>query len=345
VWSVAQLPATAIPRTREELLDPAWLQAALDEIDDDDMILTVETTGTSKTRLEKLRFEVTVNGPRGRRVGNYCAKATLDGSDGGSATEAMFYMDVAPRLDIRRPRVHYAAVKGMASIVVMDDIVALGGKFMNPHFPFTQEIVRGTLSQLARLHATTWGLGPVADIPWLDHGLARFVAMHDAHALQKLLDDGRAEGFAPEICSGDNLLAALRAQRELGVTCLLHGDTHTGNVYLDPEGRGSFFDWEVVQTGHWAQDVAYHLGTVLTTEDRRAHEQQLLRFYLAELAANDAPTPSFDEAWDLYRRSFAYGYLLWVITMIRGRDEVLQHMPRLGTALTDHQTYRLLGVS
>ncbi len=340
---MAQLPATAIPRTCEEVLDPAWLQAALDDIDDDDTIVTVETTGTSKTRLEKLRFTVTVKGPRGRRVGHYCAKASLDGSGGGAATEAMFYMDVAPRLSLRRPRVHFAAVEGMASIIVMDDIVALGGKFMNPHFPFTHEVVRETLSQLARLHAATWGLGLVADIPWLYHGLERF-AMQDADALQKLLDDGRAEGLAPEICSGENLVAALRAQQELGVTCLLHGDTHTGNVYLDPEGRGCFFDWEVVQTGHWAQDVAYHLGTVLTIMDRRAHEEELLRLYLAELAANEAPAPSFDEGWDLYRRSFPYGYLLWVITMIRGRDEVLQHMPRLGTALTDHQTYRLLGV-
>jgi hypothetical protein len=342
---MAQLPATAIPRTREELLDPAWLQPALDDVDDDDRIVTVETTGTSKTRLEKLRFAVTVEGPRGRRVGHYCAKATLDGSDGGSATEALFYMEVAPRLGIRRPLVHYAAVEGTASIIVMDDIVALGGKFMNPHFPFTQEVVRETLSELARLHATTWDLALVADIPWLGHGLERFVAVHDADALQKLLDDGRAEGFEAEICSGENLLAVLRAQRALGVTCLLHGDTHTGNVYLDPDGRGCFFDWEVVQTGHWAQDVAYHLGTVLTITDRRDHEEELLRLYLAELAANQAPAPSFDEAWDLYRRSFGYGYLLWVITMIRGRDEVLQHMPRLGTALTDHQTYRLLGVT
>lgn len=342
---MAQLPTTAIPFTREELLDAAWLHAALDDIGDDDTIVAVETTGTSKTRLEKLQFAVTIDGPNGQRVGYYCAKATLDGSGGGSATEAMFYIEVAPRLDVRRPRVHFAAVDGMASIIVMDDIAALGGKFMNPHFPFTQEIVRETLAQLARLHGTTWGVGPVADIPWLGHGLARFAATQDADALQKLLDDGRAEGLAPEIRSGENLVAALRAQQELGVTCLLHGDTHTGNVYLDPEGRGSFFDWEVVQTGHWAQDVAYHLGTVLTIEDRRAHEEDLLGFYLAELAAHGVPVPSFDEAWDLYRRSFGYGYLLWVITMIRGRDEVLQHMPRLGAALTDHQTYRLLGVA
>jgi hypothetical protein len=339
-----ELPTTAIPRTHEEVLDPVWLHAALDDIGDGDTIVAVETTGTSKTRLEKLQFAVTIDGPEGRRVAHYCAKASLDGSGGGSVSEAMFYTDVAPRLDLRVPGVHFAAVDGMTSIIVMDDIVALGGKFMNPHFPFEQDLVRETLSQLARLHGTTWGLDLVADIPWLGHGLERFATMQKAEDLQKLLDDGRAEGFAPEICSGENLVAALRKQREFGVTCVLHGDTHTGNVYLDPEGRGSFFDWEVAQTGHWAQDVAYHLGTVLTIEDRRANEEDLLRFYLAELAATGAPAPSFDDAWDMYRRSFAYGYLLWVITMIRGRDEVLQHMPRLGAALTDHQTYRLLGI-
>jgi Phosphotransferase enzyme family len=335
---------TLVPRTHEEVLDPAWLHAALDDIGHDDTIVSVETTGTSKTRLEKLQFAVTIDGPGGRRVGHYCAKATLDGSDGGSSTEVMFYRDIAPRLDIRRPGVHYAATDGTASIIVMDDIVALGGEFMNPHFPFTQQTVRETLSQLARLHGTTWGLGLVSDIPSLSHGLLHFAEMYDVETLQKLLDDGRAAGFAPEILSGQNLADALRAQQKLGVTSLLHGDTHTGNVYLDPEGRGSFFDFEVVQTGHWAQDVAYHLGSVLTIEDRREHEEELLRHYLAELAATGAPAPAFDEAWDLYRRSFAYGYLLWVITMIRGRDEVLQHMPRLGAALTDHHTYQLLGI-
>jgi hypothetical protein len=334
---------TLVPTSREEILDPLWLHAALDDVGDDETIVSVETTGTSKTRLEKLRFAVTIDGPEGQRVGAYCAKANLEGM-GSDVTEAKFYLEIAPRLDLRVPRVHFAAVHETTSIIVLEDIDALGGTFMNPHFPFNQEIVRETLSQLALLHATTWGLGLVADIPWLSHGVARFSAMADADALQTLLDDGRAEGLAPEIRSGANLVAALQAQEALGITCLLHGDTHTGNVYLDPEGRGSFFDWEVVQTGHWAQDVAYHLGTVLTVEDRRTYEAELLGHYLSELEANGAPAPSFDEGWDLYRRSFSYGYLLWAITMVRGRDEVLQHMPRLGAALTDHQTYHLLGV-
>jgi aminoglycoside phosphotransferase (APT) family kinase protein len=342
---MARLPAMTVPTTYEDLLDREWLHAALADIGEDEAIVAVERTGTSKTRAEKLRFAVTVEGRDGRRVGHYCAKAHLDGSSGGSVAEAQFYLDLAPRLDVRMPRVHYVAIDGGSAIIVMEDVVASGGEFMSPHHPLSVETARSTLSQLARLHGSTWGLASVADVAWLGNGLWRFATSYDAATLQALLDDGRAEGFAPELCNAGNLVAALQKQATHGVTCVLHGDTHTGNVYLDAQRRGCWYDWEVVQTGHWAQDVAYHLSTALSIEDRRAYERDLLRHYLGELAAQGAPAPAFDDAWDLYRRSFSYGYLLWVITQIRGRDEVLAHMPRIAAAMTDHQTYRLLGVT
>ncbi len=126
---------------------------------------------------------------------------------------------------------------------------------------------------------------------------------------------------------GQNRVDVLEVHGQYGYL-RLHGDTHTGNLYLDHDGRACFFDWEVVQTGNWAQDVAYHLATVLAVEDRRAHKRALVRHYLTELAAHGGPGLDFEEGWELYRRSFSYGYLLWVITVIRGRDEVLAHMPR-----------------
>lgn len=332
----------AVPTTHEELLDHEWLHAALDDIHADETIVGVERTGTSKTRAEKLRFAVTVQGRDGRRVGHYCAKAHFDGSAGG-ISEAQFYRDLAPLLDVRMPRVHYVAIDGEAAIIVMEDVVAAGGEFMSPHHPLSVDAARSTLSQLARLHGSTWGMTSVPSFDWLGHGVERFGSW-EAPVLQGLLDDGRAEGFAPELRDGGNLVAALRQQAAQGVTCVLHGDTHTGNVYLDAEGRGCWFDWEVAQTGHWSQDVAYHLSTALSIDDRRAHERDLLVHYLDELDAQGGPAPAFEEAWDLYRRSFPYGYLLWVITQIRGRDEVLAHMPRIAAAMTDHQTYQLLGL-
>jgi aminoglycoside phosphotransferase (APT) family kinase protein len=340
-------PTTRVPASREELLDADWLLAHLDDLHEGDEIVRIEPTETSKTRAEKLRFAVTVRTPEGLRVRFYCAKAHLDGSpSSGITSEARFYRDLAPRLDVRRPRVPYVAIEpgGDAAIIVMEDIVAAGGLFMNPHRPLSVDVTRETLSQLAHLHATTWDLASVGDIDWLGPGRASIGGMYSAPMLQSLLDDGRADGLPAELRNGANLVAALDLHGQHPITCVLHGDTHTGNVYLDADGRGSFFDWEVVQVGNWAQDVAYHLGSVLRIDDRRAYERELIREYLTELAAHGAPAPDFDEGYELYRRSFTYGYLLWVITQIRGRDEVLAHMPRLAAAMSDHDVYRRLGV-
>ncbi len=338
-------PTTIVPSNRDELLDPGWLRATLDDLGEDDRIVRVESTDTSKTRAEKLRFAVTVEGQDGLQVRFYCAKAFLDGA-GSTIAEARFYRDLAPRLSVRRPRVPYVAIDADtgASIIVMEDIVAGGGLFMNPHRTFSIDVTRDSLSQLARLHASTWDLASVRDIEWLATGRHVAGGMHTASSLQALLDDGRADGFPTELRDAQNLVDALEVHGRYPATCVLHGDTHTGNVYIDHEGRACFFDWEVVQTGNWAQDVAYHLATVLAIDDRRAHERELVRHYLTELSAHGAPSPDFEQGWELYRRSFSYGYLLWVITQIRGRDEVLAHMPRLAAALRDHDTYRLLGV-
>lgn len=342
---MSEVPTKPVPASRDELLDPAWLRAAIPDFERDERIVRVEPTETSKTRAEKLRFAVTVEREDALEVRFYCAKAFLDGA-GTTMPEARFYRDVAPRLGVRRPRVPYVAIDpgSDAAIIIMEDVVASGGLFMNPHRTFSVELTRDSLSQLAGLHASTWNLASVDDIDWLDRGRSMVGGLHTASSLQSLLDDGRAYGFPPELRDGQNLFNALQAHAQHPVTCLLHGDPHTGNVYLDRDDRPCFFDWEVVQTGNWAQDVAYHLATVLPIDDRRVNERKLIHHYLAELAALGAPAPDFESGWELYRRSFSYGYLLWVITMIRGRDEVLAHMPRLAAALSDHDTYRLLGI-
>ena len=84
-----------VPANRDELLDPGWLRSALEDLGENDPIVRVEPTDTSKTRAEKLRFAVTVEGQDGRAVHFYCAKAFLDGA-GSIIAEARFYRDLAP---------------------------------------------------------------------------------------------------------------------------------------------------------------------------------------------------------------------------------------------------------
>ena len=336
-----------IPRSIDELLDPSWLKWALDDITADDEIASVERRGDSKTLAEKIRFAVTITDRNGdTRTGQYCVKGHFDGGPDTLGPEAHFYAELAPRVGVRTPRAYYTSVEDSTgrAIVVMDDVVGLGGRFLDAHEPYSIATVRSSLDQLAVLHAATWGDQVPTGCEWLQPRMTDMATRFPVDLLQSLLDDGRADGLPSDLRDGQRLQAALLATAALPHTNVNHGDTHSGNVYLDAEGRACWLDWQVIQPGHWAVDVAYHLSTVLDIDVRREHEAELLRWYLDRLAEHDANPPEWDDAWDAYTKGFAHGYFLWTITRISSREVVLIHVPRIGAAITDHDTFRRLGV-
>ena len=338
----------AVPTTLDAVLDPDWLTEALDDIGDGDRIVGVEEVDSSKTLAQKVRFRVTVERDGARRTRAYCVKAHLDGSPGTDIlSEARYYGELAPHLDVRSPRAYYTAVDDAAqqAIIIMDDVVANGGRFMRAQSPYSLDTTRDTLGQLARLHAATWGCHQVADLAWLSPRIAFMGDIFPVDQLQLLLDDGRGPDIAPELRSAPNVAEAMRRTGAHEVTCVIHGDPHSGNSYLDADGRACWLDWQVVQRGNWATDISYHLATVLDIETRREHEAEMLRHYLGELESRGAPAPAWDEAWEQYTLGFSYGYFLWVITRISSRAVVLIHIPRLAAALTDHDTFRRLGMA
>jgi aminoglycoside phosphotransferase (APT) family kinase protein len=340
-------PIDPVPQELATLLDPVWLARALDDIGEGDRILAVEQVDTSRTLARKVRFRVTVEDAEGgRRTRAYCVKAHFeDDGPGTMAPEAHFYRELAPRVGIRTPRAYYTGLDDDGrALVIMDDVVGNGGRFLGAHEPYSLETTRDSLGQLARLHAATWGDPTPAGCEWLQPRVFDMIGRIPAALLQQLLDDGRAEGLASELHVADDLLEAVARTAALPPTCVLHGDTHSGNVYLDADGRACWLDWQVIQPGHWSTDVSYHLGTVLDVEQRRAHEADLLRHYLSELAGQGVDPPAWDDAWERYTLGFSFGFFLWSITRISSRAVVLLHMPRLGAALTDHDTYRRLGI-
>lgn len=337
-----------VPDSVDEALEPTWLSRALSDIGPDERVVSVERVDELATVASKVRFEVAIEGGSGgARRSAYCLKVQQAGPDSGSGVEAFFYRDLAPRLDVRTPNAYYAGVSddGSTGMIIMDDIHAIGGRFMTAHEPYTVETTRDSVGQLARLHGATWDGGVSAGLDWLKPGVvAALLEMFPLDMLQGMLDDGRADGLAPELRDAETVVAAVREITGRAATCVIHADTHSGNMYLAGDGRGCWLDWQLVQPGHWATDVAYHLATVLDVETRREHEQALLRHYLASLAEAGGPDLDWEESWDLYRTSFGYGYFLWSITRISSREVVMIHVPRLGAALTDHDSLARLGV-
>ena len=194
-------------------------------------------------------------------------------------------------------------------------------------------------------------------------------------ALQALLDGSRGALLVPAVRNARRLqtaLEALAAEVRQGPLCLVHGDAHAGNIYRQADGALGLVDWQILQKGSWAMDVAYHLAAVLTPEDRRQHERALLGEYCAQLRAHGGPDILSDYAWRAYRsaliygysrrlkalggldidantawRSYriaiVYGYYMWAITRKVDPDITDTFVYRLGTAVHDLESCEALG--
>jgi hypothetical protein len=341
-----------VPETLQESLDAAWLSQALLSVSNGARVRSVELTEVIKTVASKARIAVEFDSTPGVKH-YYCVKAFLDHADpslGGETTirEADFYAQVAPCLSMRVPKVTSVVIDraNQRGILVMEDMVAAGCRFLTALDDCDAAFAATTLDQLARLHAAQHLLEAR---PWISRRLDYVVnnPYLSAEQLNELFArPGRQVGLSANARDGALLLSAMAKLAErmrARPSTLLHGDCHAGNVYLHPDGPG-FTDWQMVQRGHWALDVAYHINAVLPIEASVAHERELLETYAAALLNHGGPRVDRDEAWYDYRTAVVYGFYQWAITRFTKETITETCIQRLGAAVDRHDSYRLLGV-
>ena len=336
---------TTVAGTLDQALAPEWLSQALGR-----RIVRVEMTELIRTVATKVRFVAT---PDDGEPMALCLKGLLDADPmtarGGPTMvrEADFYGLVAPHVAVRVPSLVTSVIDREArqAVVIMRDLIAGGATFCSALDPFTVDEVAASLEQLAALHA---GRHLLTDRPWITRRIDDFAnAPHlDAGALQTLLDDPRGDGLPDPVRNAARLLAALRplAERDRArPQFLIHGDCHAGNLFRSAEGTG-LIDWQLLQCGGWALDIAYHINAALPVALAEAEERRLLDHYCATMAAAGHAMPDRDTAWREYREATVYGYYLWAIT--RRVDPPIIHAftARLGAAVTRHDSFGLLGL-
>jgi hypothetical protein len=331
----------AIPETLEEATSAEWLSQALDA-----PVVSV-TTGEVDNRVstnQPLRVGLADGTTRGLWVKGYFSEVGRQYRTAG-VPEAAFYRDVVRRTGVRTLRPVAAAVDFETgdNVVVTEDELGAGARFLHALDPYTPEQAAETLDQLATLHASTWLDPELADLAWLAnrctlYALTRGIADIDVNF------DGPIGAGVPESVRDSKRL--YEAYQQLGARvatespwCVIHGDVHIGNVFLDGAGRASFCDWQLVQRGPWYLDVGYHLASVLTVDDRRAHERDLLHHYLERLAAGGVDAPSFDDARRRIRLGMVHGFYLWGITLKVDPRKTAVLLERLGTAVADHDAF------
>ncbi|GGA36960.1 phosphotransferase [Sphingomonas psychrolutea] len=336
------------PARLDDVLDPAWLTGVLSTRWPDAVVRDVTVIETLVTQATKVRLALDVAGGGDDVPTQICIKGILTMTQvpsTASVVETRFYRDCAAHQPVRVPHCIYAALNapGDNGVIVMRDEIAAGGTFLSALVPFTPDEARQTLEQLAQFHAAGWHDRPLFDQPWVPRFLDQIGAapIMPLDRLQALLDGPKATRLPPAIKDAARLqrgVTALAAQIRERPACLVHGDAHAGNIYRCAEGFG-LVDWQILQKGEWAQDIAYHLAAVLSPVDRRAHERALLDHYRDRLAALGGPRLDAEEAWRRYRAAMLYGYFLWAITqrVDPAITEVFTH--RLGTAVDDLDSF------
>jgi Ser/Thr protein kinase RdoA (MazF antagonist) len=302
-----------------EGLTPDWLTAALATTSGTARIRTLRTepVGTGQMATTVRIHLDTDDGPR-----TLIAKVARDDVRPEMARmayekEVAFYDELRDRLAMRIPGCLYAAMDpdSVRFVLLLEDMA--GARPGDQIAGCTPDHARAAVVNLAGLHGPTWCDEALRTAEWLAGDpeasteiLAPFLA---------IAADGFEARFLAEMDDGER--AVLAASRELLVPWLvsagdrfavLHGDYRLDNLLFptdDPAGVAAV-DWQTASLGPPGRDLAYFLGTSLSTEDRRRHEADLLEAYHRALADQGVTDYTLEDCWADYRLGMLHGPLI-----------------------------------
>lgn len=343
-------------------IDAAWLSRALATNIPGLVVRRAEVRDVMLGTSTKIRVEVEYRDPAHARTlpSRLIVKGGFEAHSPILAAmylnEVRSYRDVAPLVELRTPRAFFAASDPSShqSIVIMEDLVQRGVTFCSPLRPQSFEATAARLRALARYHARSWNAADFAAGGGWDWVRDRFSTHSAAYQARYLEPDiwagyvGLPRGAAASASLHDRewmqqALARLGELDRAADRCILHGDTHLGNLYVDTDGTPGFLDMQVAK-GNWSLEIAYHIAVSLDLADRRRWEGPLLETYLAALRDAGVAAPDFDAAWQAYVRALAYGYFIFLINEVRFQTEAVNtaSVARFSAAMIDHGTKQAL---
>jgi hypothetical protein len=314
-----------------EEFTPDWFTAALAPSFPGIQVRSAEpepiNVGVAMTLRVALGYD---GGAEGRYPASVCVKCCFGSPhspvmmEGGLyAKEAYMYHHMLPDLGVNVPRSFASGYDDDTSsaYIVLEDQDLVGGRFCSADQSLTVEQVSDLMDQLAGLHARTWDKPWLHESRWLHHG----IPLGEPDPVYDLYTDRIPEflrmprgGVVPRHYRDQqglrDALYRLLAIDGRAVPCLVHGDAHAGNLFIDGTGRPGYADWQCARAGHWSIDVAKTVMSALDPHDRRAAEKDLLHRYLDARTRLGAPAEDFASAWDAYRRHAIFGLWIWLVT-------------------------------
>lgn len=272
-------------------------------------------------------------------------------------SEVRGYRDVYPFVDLPTPACYFADYdeEREQGIVIMEDLVASGVEFCSALRPHSFEAVARRLSVLAKFHAQTW-TPSIAECdprwahirdgqPYLREYMKQY--LDKPEEWQRFVDSPRGAATSVRFHDLGRMVAAFDRLTEISnglPKCMNHGDTHSNNLFVFPDGTPGFFD-SLPGWGAAMKEVSYHVTCATDTADRRRWDRALVGHYLDALRGHGVAAPSFDEAMVQFGQFLLNGHIIFLVNESFYQPEAVNtaYTARFSAAMIEHDTLALLG--
>lgn len=228
--------------------------------------------------------------------------------------EVRFYSEIARDSAIEVPRCYFAGYDAAAatSLILMEDLEGKG-RFGEQLGGCTLDEARLAIAALARFHAAWWDSPRLLDHPWLSEGMdlvrTAMSAAYEECAPLYLERFGHTLSAATRaaIPTLHRRILALVEEGRDQLTTLIHGDYRLDNMFFsdDPGRPHIMFDWQSLNRGPAANDLAYFIVGSLDVKSRRRHEGELVGFYHDRIASGGVTGISLEQMKEEYRLTLA----------------------------------------
>jgi hypothetical protein len=222
--------------------------------------------------------------------------------------------------------------------------------FGDPMKPRPHDLVAKSLSLLASFHAQTWAcpdFGPGDRLAWVETappfsrpGLQPYLA---PEAWDGYCAMPRGAAASSRFHDREWAIDALRRMERLSAhvpNCVIHGDTHLGNTFVEPDGTPGFFDI-VPRRAPPMAEVCYHIALTMDVAERPRWERELVGHYLDELKRHGVTeAPSLDEAMHQHGAFLIEGFCLVLTNDAYFMPEapITAYAARFSQAMLDNDT-------
>ena len=309
-----------------EQLTPAWLTEALAGVLGDAAVTDASATPVGTGQMcDSVRLRLAYDGPVPQGAPETVI-AKLPAADPQSRatglslrsyeTEVRFYQQLAPGLGIRTPRAYHADIDvttGSFVLLLEDMTPARQGDQLAG---CTLAEATAALDQLVGLHAPRWGDPSLGELEWLvrDPEASRALMLSLLPNLWAGFTERYADRLGAEVHEvGGAVIAGLEGYLDdRAPRTVTHGDYRLDNLLFGGPAEAptvAVVDWQTCALGNALSDVAYFVGAGLLVDDRRPHEEALVRRYHERLRSAGVEL-SWEDCWRSYRRGTVAGLIM-----------------------------------